>query len=49
MKFLEKGIYKIFEAVVLVSMIGALVAEPAALGDVGGIVLSILFKRYKCS
>ncbi len=28
MKFLEKGIYKIFGAVVLVSMIWALVAEP---------------------
>ncbi|ADC70049.1 hypothetical protein MFS40622_1373 [Methanocaldococcus sp. FS406-22] len=35
MKFLEKGVYKIFGAIVLVSMVGALVAEPVALGDVG--------------
>jgi len=35
MKFLEKGVYKIFGAILLVSMIGALVAEPIAVGDVG--------------
>ncbi|ACX72195.1 hypothetical protein Metvu_0328 [Methanocaldococcus vulcanius M7] len=35
MKFLEKGVYKIFGAVVLVSMIGALVAESVAVGDLG--------------
>ena len=44
MKFLEKGIYKIFEAVVLVSMIGALVAEPVALGDVGGLYYQYCLK-----
>jgi len=35
MKFLEKGIYKIFGAIVLVSMISALVAEPMIVGDIG--------------
>ena len=35
MKFLEKGVYKIFGAIVLVSMVEALVAEPVALGDCG--------------
>ncbi len=35
MKFLEKGVYKIFGAMVLVSMVGALIAEPVALGDIG--------------
>ncbi|MEO2117495.1 MAG: hypothetical protein ABGW92_03715 [Methanocaldococcus sp.] len=29
------GVYKIFGAVVLVSMVGALVAEPIAMGDAG--------------
>ncbi|WP_457613079.1 hypothetical protein [Methanocaldococcus sp.] len=35
MKLLEKGVYKVFAGLVLVSMIGALVAEPVVLGDVG--------------
>ena len=39
MKFLEKGVYKIFGAIVLVSMIGALVAEPMALGDISAYYL----------
>jgi len=34
MKFLEKGIYKIFGAILLVSMIGALVAEPVAVSGI---------------
>ncbi|NPA62331.1 MAG: hypothetical protein GXN95_02120 [Methanococci archaeon] len=35
MKFLERGVYKIFAGLVLVSMIGALVAEPVVVGDLG--------------
>jgi len=34
---LEKGVYKVFAGLVLVSMIGALVAEPVALGDLGAV------------
>ena len=37
MKFLEKGVYKIFGAILLVSMVGALVAEPVAMGNVGAV------------
>ncbi|NPA62329.1 MAG: hypothetical protein GXN95_02110 [Methanococci archaeon] len=39
MKFLERGVYKVFAGLVLVSMIGALVAEPVALGDIAAYYL----------
>jgi len=45
MRFLEKGVYKIFGAVVLVSMIGALVAEPMAVGDIGAALYYALHKE----
>ncbi|ACX72192.1 hypothetical protein Metvu_0325 [Methanocaldococcus vulcanius M7] len=45
MKFLEKGVYKVFAGLVLVSMIGALVAEPVAVGDVGATMYYILHNK----
>jgi len=49
MKFLEKGIYKIFGAVILVSMIGALVAEPIAMGDIAAAATVVVNKLFNNS
>ena len=48
MKLLEKGVYKVFAGLVLVSMIGALVAEPVVLGDLGAYYLTkdVLTHKY---
>ncbi|MCQ6253352.1 MAG: hypothetical protein HZY31_00080 [Methanocaldococcus sp.] len=40
MNILKGNVLKVFGAVVLVSMIGALVAEPVALGDIGQVYMA---------
>jgi len=47
MKLLEKGVYKVFAGLVLISMIGALVAEPVVLGDISAYYLYKHLKEKK--